>query len=546
MRVLPLAVFCLLALLLGPPAAAAHGDLHAQILAVTRASRPPRPTPRSISSAASCTARITRHAAHGPTTTERWRSTRRSMPHGWRARDCWWSWAGPPRREPTSRYFSRAIRDMSRPRWYAPGRVARPWRCQGGRRRLRCRARRHARSGVRPRARAAAGSHRARGGPPAGRGGPGRAHDPAGTHRDTRPGSHCAAGRTRRRRRGAGARGPGHGPHPESHSWLVRRAELLRRAGRTCRGASGLSRRTRRLDTLPAARRQTRDAQRTRAAIDTALAELPATVQGPSIHDCDPSSPSSSPLHGRGMVLAGPGTETPHAQSGARCDRRDVEIPRQRHQPGHGVAGARRSTTAAGRRGPRSWATATATRPRSSSLRPQQQRANTPPRTSATRSPSPIPTVYQSLTLAAAARRRRRGLSERHRSVPAPTCRRARSRYNTLASTAIGGADESDVPTDADQPVAARQPAPTCWPSRSISPSGTSTDISFDLRAHRQRLTVTLTRGAVPADGHAVQHVVRWRTSAAGQQPRAVRAHARALTSSVADATLRRPSTKSR
>ena len=32
-----MAVFCLLALLLGPPAASAHGDLHAQILAVTRA-----------------------------------------------------------------------------------------------------------------------------------------------------------------------------------------------------------------------------------------------------------------------------------------------------------------------------------------------------------------------------------------------------------------------------------------------------------------------------------------------------------------------------
>lgn len=69
---------------------------------------------------------------------------------------------------------------------------------------------------------------------------------------------------------------------PGAPTWLVRKAELLQRAGRTADARQAFHDARHALDGLPPARRQTRDAQRTRATIDAALADLSTPVQGPS------------------------------------------------------------------------------------------------------------------------------------------------------------------------------------------------------------------------------------------------------------------------
>lgn len=68
---------------------------------------------------------------------------------------------------------------------------------------------------------------------------------------------------------------------PTQSHWLVRRADLLRHAGRLAEAHRAYQHARDLLDTLPPARRQTRAVQRTRAAIDTALAELSAPASGP-------------------------------------------------------------------------------------------------------------------------------------------------------------------------------------------------------------------------------------------------------------------------
>jgi tetratricopeptide (TPR) repeat protein len=68
---------------------------------------------------------------------------------------------------------------------------------------------------------------------------------------------------------------------PHLTLWLVRRADLLRHAGRLAEAREAYRDARVRLERLPPARRQSRDAQRTRAAIDTALADLAAPAPGP-------------------------------------------------------------------------------------------------------------------------------------------------------------------------------------------------------------------------------------------------------------------------
>lgn len=68
---------------------------------------------------------------------------------------------------------------------------------------------------------------------------------------------------------------------PAQVQWLIGKAELLHRAGRLAEARQAYLHASDRLDALPAARRQTRAAHRTRAAIDTALAQLPATLPSP-------------------------------------------------------------------------------------------------------------------------------------------------------------------------------------------------------------------------------------------------------------------------
>lgn len=69
---------------------------------------------------------------------------------------------------------------------------------------------------------------------------------------------------------------------PHAHAWLVQRADLLRHAGRTAEARLAYQQARDALDALPAGRQQTRDSQRTRAAIDAALVDLAAPVSGPS------------------------------------------------------------------------------------------------------------------------------------------------------------------------------------------------------------------------------------------------------------------------
>jgi len=69
---------------------------------------------------------------------------------------------------------------------------------------------------------------------------------------------------------------------PRPDRWLVRKADLLRHAGRTAKARQAYHDARAALDTLPLERQQTRDIQRTRAAIDDALADLSGTVPGPS------------------------------------------------------------------------------------------------------------------------------------------------------------------------------------------------------------------------------------------------------------------------
>ena len=69
---------------------------------------------------------------------------------------------------------------------------------------------------------------------------------------------------------------------PSGTMWRVRKADLLRQAGRADEARVAYLDARAALDRLPPARRQTRDAERTRTAIDTALATLPASVQGSS------------------------------------------------------------------------------------------------------------------------------------------------------------------------------------------------------------------------------------------------------------------------
>ncbi|MBK5295543.1 MAG: tetratricopeptide repeat protein [Vicinamibacteria bacterium] len=69
---------------------------------------------------------------------------------------------------------------------------------------------------------------------------------------------------------------------PRATVWRVRKADLLRQAGRTAEARQAYHDARVALDSSPPSRRQTPDAQRTRAAIDTALADLSATVQGSS------------------------------------------------------------------------------------------------------------------------------------------------------------------------------------------------------------------------------------------------------------------------
>ena len=69
---------------------------------------------------------------------------------------------------------------------------------------------------------------------------------------------------------------------PQAIGWLVRRADVLKQAGRTADARQAYHDARDALDTLSPSRRQTRDAQRTRAAIDSALADLTPTFQGPS------------------------------------------------------------------------------------------------------------------------------------------------------------------------------------------------------------------------------------------------------------------------
>ena len=72
------------------------------------------------------------------------------------------------------------------------------------------------------------------------------------------------------------------GRTPRANRWLVRKAELLRHAGRTGEARQAYHDARAALDALPLERQQTRDTQRTRAAIDDALADLSSTVSGPS------------------------------------------------------------------------------------------------------------------------------------------------------------------------------------------------------------------------------------------------------------------------
>lgn len=69
---------------------------------------------------------------------------------------------------------------------------------------------------------------------------------------------------------------------PSSTMWRMRKADLLRKAGRTDEARVAYLDARAALDRLPPARRQTRDAERTRTVIDTALATLSASVQGSS------------------------------------------------------------------------------------------------------------------------------------------------------------------------------------------------------------------------------------------------------------------------
>ena len=69
---------------------------------------------------------------------------------------------------------------------------------------------------------------------------------------------------------------------PRADRWIVRKADLLRHAGRTAEARQAYHDARAALDTLPPERQQTRDIQRTRAAIDSALAHLSGTVPGPS------------------------------------------------------------------------------------------------------------------------------------------------------------------------------------------------------------------------------------------------------------------------
>lgn len=69
---------------------------------------------------------------------------------------------------------------------------------------------------------------------------------------------------------------------PGAPMWLVRKAELLQQAGRPGQARQAYHDARHALNRLSPARRQTRDAQRTRATIDAALADLSSTDQGPS------------------------------------------------------------------------------------------------------------------------------------------------------------------------------------------------------------------------------------------------------------------------
>ena len=282
MRVLPLAVFCLLALLLGPPAAAAHGNLHAQILAVTRAIAA-APTNASL-----YLQRGELHRAH-------------HAPRSARA-DYDRALALDPSLDAARLARARLLVELRRATEAGPDLEAFLARHPG-----------HVQATlVRARARGASGDVR------------GAVADydavlaatPDPDRGLERARLLAATGREADRRQAVAGLdalmtelGPivtldleaiallvDLGDHdaalarvdraiartPNATSWRVRRADLLRRAGRTAEARQAYLDARAAFDILPPARRQTRDAQRARVAIDTALDDLSPTVQGPS------------------------------------------------------------------------------------------------------------------------------------------------------------------------------------------------------------------------------------------------------------------------
>jgi tetratricopeptide (TPR) repeat protein len=282
MRVLPMAVFCLLALVLDPPAASAHGDLHAQILAVTRAIAA-APTNASLYLQRGELYR----AHHAP------RSARADYDR---------ALALDPSLDAARLARARLLVELRRATEAGPDLEAFLARHPG-----------HVQATlVRARARGASGDVR------------GAVADYDAVLAAT-PDPDCGLERARllaatgreadRRQAVAGLDalmtelGPivtldleaiallvDLGDHdaalarvdraiartPNATSWRVRRADLLRRAGRTAEARQAYLDARAAFDILPPARRQTRDAQRARVAIDTALDDLSPTVQGPS------------------------------------------------------------------------------------------------------------------------------------------------------------------------------------------------------------------------------------------------------------------------
>ena len=167
-----------------------------------------------------------------------------------------------------------------------------------------------------------------------------------------------------------------------------------------------------------------------------------------------------------------------HAAAGRRDPRRrrlDVALPRQRLQPGHRVVGShlRRHGLGAG---------------------PGAARLRRPDGHHGQLRPQRVGQVHHHLLPAllrghprvhrddpaAAARRRRRRLRERHRGGPQQHARRAPVTSATLASTAIGGADETAVHHDR-RSRRRSTPAPTSsrWRStRAAAPAPTSASTS--------------------------------------------------------------------